>query len=569
MNHNALIQEFITLVGRGNVLTKDADTAYYRSGFRSGTGEALAVVFPQSLVELWKVIQACVNAKCIIVMQAAKTGLTEGSAPNGADYDRDVVVINTLALNHIHFINDGQQAISLPGATLHKLEEQLEKIGRTPHSVIGSSQIGATVVGGIANNSGGALVKRGPAYTQLALFAQIDENYQLHLVNHLGIDGLGDTPEEILENVERGNFDPDSIRNDAGMASDNEYTERVRDVTSDIPARFNADERRLFEASGCAGKIAVFAVRTDTFETPKREQVFYLGTNNPDALATLRKDILTDFRNLPEMGEYMHRTIFNITEDYGKDTFLAIQHLGTHKMPKLFAAKARIEQALKRVPLLSENLPERLLQYASKLFPKHLPKRMLDFRDRYEHHLILVMSDDGIEEAQHYLDQHWKDNPDRGFFACTPEEGKKALLHRFAAGGSSGRYQMFHSDEVETVMALDIALRRNDFDWVEQLPPEISDNIAHTMHFGHFMCNVFHQNYLFKKGTDKVKMKALMLEYLDNKGAKYPAEHNVGHLYQAENSLQAFYKKLDPTNTFNPGIGKMSKYEGHCSCCSR
>ncbi|MBT7555353.1 hypothetical protein HN615_00305, partial [Candidatus Woesearchaeota archaeon] len=26
-------------------------------------------------------------------------------------------------------------------------------------------------------------------------------------------------------------------------------------------------------------------------------------------------------------------------------------------------------------------------------------------------------------------------------------------------------------------------------------------------------------------------------------------------------------KKLDPTNTFNPGIGKMSKYQGHCNCC--
>ena len=27
------------------------------------------------------------------------------------------------------------------------------------------------------------------------------------------------------------------------------------------PARFNADGRRLYEASGCAGKIAVLAVR--------------------------------------------------------------------------------------------------------------------------------------------------------------------------------------------------------------------------------------------------------------------------------------------------------------------
>jgi len=33
-----------------------------------------------------------------------------------------------------------------------------------------------------------------------------------------------------------------------------------------------------------------------------------------------------------------------------------------------------------------------------------------------------------------------------------------------------------------------------------------------------------------------------MLKFLDNKSAKYPAEHNVGHLYKAENSLQQFYK---------------------------
>lgn len=28
-------------------------------------------------------------------------------------------------------------------------------------------------------------------------------------------------------------------------------------------------------------------------------------------------------------------------------------------------------------------------------------------------------------------------------------------------------------------------------------------------------------------------------------------------MYEAESGLREFYKKLDPTNTFNPGIGKM------------
>ena len=58
-----------------------------------------------------------------------------------------------------------------------------------------------------------------------------------------------------------------------------------------------------------------------------------------------------------------------------------------------------------------------------------------------------------------------------------------------------------------------------------------------------------------------------MLALLDSRGAKYPAEHNVGHLYEAESNLQKFYKNLDPTNTFNPGIGKMEKHKRNCSCC--
>ena len=567
MTQNELLKRFESIIGTKKVLTKSTKTAYYRSGFRSGNGTALAVVFPKTILEQWKLIEVCVEANCIIIMQAAKTGLTEGSSPSGSDYDRDVVIINTLKIKQIYLIDDGKQAVSLSGASLHSLEEKLTKVNRAPHSVIGSSQIGATVVGGIANNSGGALVKRGPAYTEFALYAQVDKNGKLHLVNHLGINGLGKTPEEILNNVQEGRFDPINIQYGAGMASDHEYVDRVRNVESDIPARYNADSRRLFEASGCAGKLGVFAVRTDTYAVPDKEQVFYLGTNNAKKLTKLRKDILTNFKNLPEMAEYLHRTIFKITESYGKDTFLSINYLGTKNIPKFFAVKAKVENLLKRLPLLSDSLPDKILFYLAKLFPQHLPKRMLEFSDKYEHHLILKMSDKGIAEVQDYLKKHWSKDDDSGFFACRTDESNKALLHRFAAGAAAGRYQMIHNNKVEGILSLDIALRRNDDNWVEKLPQEVNNNLIHALYYGHFMCNVFHQNYIFKKGTDRQKMKSILLAILDDKGAKYPAEHNVGHLYEAENSLQKFYKKLDPTNTFNPGIGKMSKYQSHCSCC--
>lgn len=93
-----LIAELGRIVGRNHLLTEPAKTERYRKGFRSGEGDALAVVFPACLLEQWRVLQACVAADVIILMQAANTGLTEGSTPNGNDYPRDIVIINTLRM---------------------------------------------------------------------------------------------------------------------------------------------------------------------------------------------------------------------------------------------------------------------------------------------------------------------------------------------------------------------------------------------------------------------------------------------------------------------------------------
>jgi D-lactate dehydrogenase len=167
--------------------------------------------------------------------------------------------------------------------------------------VIGSSCIGASVIGGICNNSGGSLVQRGPAYTEMSLFAQIDENGKLKLVNHLGID-LGSTPEQILSRLDDERISDSDVLHDGRHAHDHDYVTRVRDVDADTPARYNADPDRLFESSGCAGKLAVFAVRLDTFPAEKRQQVFYIGTNQPQVLTEIRRHILAEFQHLPVAG---------------------------------------------------------------------------------------------------------------------------------------------------------------------------------------------------------------------------------------------------------------------------
>ena len=490
-------------------------------------------------------------------MQAANTGLTGGSTPNGEGYDRDIVIVSTLRLAAIRSIRNGHQVICFPGATLDSLEKMLKPLGREPHSVIGSSCIGASVGGGIANNSGGALVRRGPAYTQLALFAKLHDDGRLELVNHLGI-ALKGEPEEILKRMDSGDYAETDI-NDGGQASDSEYAQHVRQVDAATPARFNADPRRLFEASGCAGKLVVFAVRLDTFPAEGLRKLLYIGTNKTDVLAGIRRHILKDFKTLPISGEYMHREAFDVSEKYGKDTFLVIRWLGTRYLTPMFALKSRVDALFDQAGIFPKRLSDRILQFFSQLFPHHLPLRVRQFRARFEHHLLLEIAGPGLDESRVFLEGFFADKTRGAYFECDDEEAWRAMLNRFAAAGAAVRYRVIHAKEVEDILALDIALRRNDMDWFEKLPPDIEQAIAVKVYYGHFLCHVFHQDYLIKKGQDVEAIKKKMLTILDTRGAQYPAEHNVGHLYQAKPHVKDFYQSLDPCNAFNPGVGMTSK----------
>ena len=552
-----LVQDLKAITGDKYILTAEWSKQPYCKGWRYGAGEAFAVAKPGTLLEIWKILEICVNENIIVIMQAANTGLTGGSTPNGNDYDRPILIISTMRIDNIHIINEGKQIIGFSGSTLFGLENKLISYGREPHSVIGSSCIGASIVGGICNNSGGALVKRGPAYTELSLYAQINLEGELLLINDLGID-LGDTPEEILTNLQTQNYTKDQIQFPEKLASDNEYQKRVRNVEESTPARFNADGRRLHGASGCAGKIAVFAVRLDTYPAPKNHQIFYIGTNNSDVFGNIRRDILSHFKYLPISGEYLHRDCYDATKKYCKDTFVVIDKMGSGFIPKLFELKRKVDLLAEKFMFLPNKFSDRLMQFLSNFWPNHLPNRMEQYRDKYEHHWIIEMSDEGIDEAKEYFKKFFTEN-EGDFFECTKKEGEKALLHRFVAAGAIGRYHAIHEKKLGEMISLDIAFPRNEKDWFEKLPPEIDNLLEIKLYYGHLFCHVLHQNYVVKKGVDAKKLKRKLLKTFDTRGAEYPAEHNVGHEYFAKPSLLNFYKKLDPTNGFNPGIGRTSK----------
>nr|WP_312275832.1 D-lactate dehydrogenase [Moraxella sp. CTOTU46711] len=550
------LDKLTKIVGKSYVLIDEQDTRHYRQGIRFGEGKVLAVVCPGTLLEQWQALQTIIEADCVVIMQAANTGLTGGSTPYGDDYDRPVIIMSTRRLQGIQVILDGKQVVCLPGATLDNLERTLKPYNREPHSVIGSSCIGASVLGGVCNNSGGALVRRGPAYTEMALYARVNESGELELINHLGID-LGNTAEEILTRLQTQDYETGQITTQTTqLASDNRYAHDVKQVDADSPARFNADPTRLYEASGSAGKVCVFAVRLDTFEKVE-SKVFYIGSNDHDDLTAIRRYLLTSLPSLPIAGEYIHRDAFSIGAKYGKDTFLFIERFGTVNIPRALALKDRIDGWLEKIKI--RGLTDQILQAITFFLPSHLPQRMLAFHQRFEHHLILRVDEQSAEQTQQFLNEYFAVHYTGSYFACTEEEGRKAFLHRFAVAGAAIRYRDTHRAEVEDIVALDIALRRNDREWVEKIPADLEQHMLHKLYYGHFFCHVFHQDYIVKKGTNPLDIEHQMWQLLDERRAEYPAEHNVGHLYVAKPALASFYRKLDPTNTFNVGIGHTSK----------
>ena len=198
------------------------------------------------------------------------------------------------------------------------------------------------------------------------------------------------------------------------------------------------------------------------------------------------------------------------------------------------------------------------MQFLSNFWPNHLPRRMEQYRNKYEHHWIIETSDEGIDEAKLYFENFFINN-EGSFFECNEKEAKKAILHRFVAASAVSRYHTMNQATSGEMMSLDIAFPRNEKDWFETLPPDIDQLFELKLYYGHLFCHVLHQNYIAKKDVDVKELKKKLLETYDIRGAEYPAEHNVGHEYEAKSSLKDFYKKLDPINSFNPGIGSTSK----------
>ena len=493
------------------MLAHPARTSRFNTGYRVGGGDLSAVVRPGTLVELWQAAKVCAAHGAIIIVQAANTSLTGGSTPFGS-YDRPVVVISTTRIDGVLPISGGEEAICLAGSTLTQLEKTIRPLGRLPHSVIGSSCIGASIVGGICNNSGGALVRRGPAFTSYSLYARISERGELELVNHLGRD-LGHSPEQILATLDAGGTGREDPRATQGDEPP-DYSEQLREPIA-TPARHNADALRLREASGCAGKLIVFAVRVPTFPAPQRERSFIFGSNSTDRFAVLRRAMLDGLHPLPSVCEYMHRSAIELAASHGRDICQMLSLFGPSAMPRLLDVQKRLDGAARGLGL-GHHLAGHISQKLSQACKHPLPASLQRFVGEFEHVLLITADDAGIERLHDLLETAC-DHPGMKYLAMTSDEADAAFRLRFASAGATVRLRDL-SDGANELAALDIAMPRIALDWFLELPPNLEDQVLDRAIYGHFLCHVFHLDYVLKPGCSQANFEHGMKRLVEEHG---------------------------------------------------
>ena len=97
-----------------------------------------------------------------------------------------------------------------------------------------------------------------------------------------------------------------------------------------------------------------------------------------------------------------------------------------------------------------------------------------------------------------------------------------------------------------------------NFDRILELP-EKDMGIEMRCLCSHFGCNVFHESLMISKDVDVKKAKKQIKKFIEEAGGKLPAEHGHGTEYEAP----IRWKKMDPTNSMNPGVGQSSCLKGY------
>ena len=577
-----LISQLQTIVGTENVLIANHDKQSFQKGMRLGQGEALCVVTPTCLEDVQKCLPYIVEADCTILVQGANTGLTGGSVPrNVVANRRPTVILSTLYLNTIFPLDGGKRVVCLAGAGLASLTRFLETHfpDRESHSTLGSTFLDPTCAAGVALGSGGTQCRKGSAYTDRALYIKLYRDkwgeLQVDVVNRLGIAGIEDADfytegrytsgnvlqqldaycRDIQQGYKRSMAKSSGSVHGNAKASDTGYAERLCDQDDSV-SRYNADTRGC-DCNRSEGKVLILATVHDTFPKPDSHKSFWLSFDSLETALEFRREVCLDNpKDIPISLEYMDRDAFDVIDRSGRVLAGIIKLVG----PSGSAVKSlwKVKQWIEGLPF--ESAPfvcDRFLHYINNWAPAALPASIMKMGTEMDHHIAMTVGEYGDGTMERLLDRLQEFASENGrdkiqIHECSsPSEANSLIAFRFVAAPA---FKTWCIGEDMQGFSVDYALPKNGGP-----APPISFNPVKRMRYSHFACNVVHEDLAFRPDVDALQAKMNLKQTVEHGcNGKLPAEHGHGTEYVAPLETQERWRKMDPLNVMNPGIGGLS-----------
>ena len=615
----------------GDVFTPE--TLPFLKGMRLGRGSALCIVTPTELHQVVDCVQAIVDANCVMIVQGQNTGLTGGSVPRptsqspGADgaatkqEHRPVVIISMKQLDRIIPIDEGKRVVCLAGVGLARLQKFLREHfpHRECHSQLGSTFLNPTTAAGVALGSGGTQLRKGPAYTERALYLTITQNKwkenQVHIVNTLGLKGMEDinlpperrrkmdsvpyrlnTWSRWIQQYNGGlgeHYCPyqfitasSSPHGSLAASASKQYREHVCQLDDSV-SRYNADTSGP-DFNRSEGKVVILATVHDTFAEPRKERHFWISFDSLETALAFRREVcLNNPLDLPISLEYMDRDAFDVVDSAGRAMALSIQFLGMTSplLRQLWNAKLWVES------ILDNNIiVDQWLYRINHLVPSVLPTAVQDNGKQFDHHVAMTVGDFGTGNLERILqrleafEQKYNVTTDGRkqprvwvYEATSRNEAHSINAFRFVAASA---FRTWCIGQGAQGFSVDYALPKNgglapalrlksqpqiENDKKGKQIEKNEDDCGCSalpikrMRYSHFGCNVVHEDLAYAPGVDIQKVKYEFKKHVEYQcGGKLPAEHGHGTEYPAPPATQERWKRMDPLNVCNPGVGGLS-----------
>jgi D-lactate dehydrogenase len=254
----------------------------------------------------------------------------------------------------------------------------------------------------------------------------------------------------------------------------------------------------------------------------------------------------------------MNKEVFTGVDRAGRILIFMIKLIGMQRLAPLWDLKLMIEM----IPLPYTNIIcDKLLYWFNGIIPQStlLPAQVQDLGKKYDHHCLMEFSEYSEGECDRLLnslDKFVKSKPEGAvsYHICeSATDQERATLYRFVVAPA---FRTFAIGKGLQGFSIDFALPKN----YTACPtiPEKQYPVAHRWIYSHFGCNVYHEDYTFGSEVDLRGVEEGFQESIQTTGGRAPAEHGHGMEYPAPPDMQERWKKTDPLNIMNPGVGGTS-----------